>query len=337
MKICVVGAGAIGGLLGARLALSGEDVTLIDQGEHLAAIRRNGLKLISYDGREWLAKNVCATDNFDEAGKQDLVILALKAHVISSVVHEMPKLFDDHTMVLTVQNGLPWWYFQKHGGPFEGRRLETLDADGVIAGHIDAGRIIGCVVYPAGEVPAPGVVHQHEGDRFPVGELDGVASERVKLVSDTLTHAGFRSPVLSNIRSEIWLKAWGNLSFNPISALTHATLVDICQYPLTRELAAAMMREAQAVANKLGIEFRVSLEKRIAGAEKVGKHKTSMLQDVEAGRRLEVDALVGSVAELGRLTETPTPHIDAMYACVKLLDKQLRDESMYVKGHRKAA
>jgi 2-dehydropantoate 2-reductase len=181
-------------------------------------------------------------------------------------------------------------------------------------------------VYPASELIAPGVVRHIEGDRFPVGELDGSISERVTRVSECFANAGFKAPVLDNIRSEIWLKLWGNLTFNPISALTHSTLVDICQYPLTRELAAKMMAEAQEIAGKLGITFRVSLEKRIAGAEKVGKHKTSMLQDVEAGRGPEIDALVGSVVELGQLTGTPTPHIDATYALVKLLEKTMAEE-----------
>jgi 2-dehydropantoate 2-reductase len=197
--------------------------------------------------------------------------------------------------------------------------VRSVDPSGILSRTIDARRIIGCVVYPASELVAPGVVKHIEGERFPLGELDGSMSERVNRVSECFTRAGFKAPVLDNIRAEIWLKLWGNLTFNPISALSHSTLVDICQYPLTRELAASMMSEAQAVANKLGITFRVTLEKRIAGAEKVGKHKTSMLQDIEAGRAPEIDALVGSVVELGRLTATPTPHIDAVYALVKLL------------------
>jgi 2-dehydropantoate 2-reductase len=191
---------------------------------------------------------------------------------------------------------------------------------------VEVERILGCVVFPAAEIVTPGVVRVIEGNRFPVGELDGSESERVKMVSALFTKAGFKSPVLKNVRGEIWLKLWGNLSFNPISALTHSTLVDICQFPLTRQLAASMMTEAQTIANKLGIEFRVSLEKRIAGAENVGKHKTSMLQDIEIGRAIEVDALVGAVIELGRLTQIPTPHIDAVYACVKLLAKTLGEE-----------
>ena len=331
MKICVVGAGAIGGLVGVKMALAGEDVTLIDVGPHLDAIRKNGLKLISPDGTEEVARDLKATSNMAEAGKQDLVVLAVKTHIIETIVKDLRALFGPDTMILPIQNGLPWWYFQKHGGEYDGRRLETVDPKGVIAANIEPERIIGCVVYPAGEVVSPGVIRHVEGNRFPVGELDGSETDRVKRVSDAFNNAKLKSFVLDNIRSEIWLKLWGNLSFNPISALTHATLVDICQTPLTRELAAAMMREAQEVAGHLGITFRVDLEKRIEGAEKVGKHKTSMLQDVEAGRRLELDALIGSVIELGRLTNIPTPHVEAVFALVKLLDQTMAEASGLVK------
>jgi len=224
-----------------------------------------------------------------------------------------------------MQNGIPYWYFQKHGGALEGTAVRSVDPQGAVAAGIPAERVIGCVVYPASELIAPGVVRHIEGDRFPVGELDGSSSERVYRVSNCLVNAGFKAPVLDNIRAEIWLKLWGNLTFNPISSLAHATLLDICQYPPSRELAANMMREAQAVANQLGIEFRVPLDKRIAGAEKVGKHKTSMLQDVEAGRAPEIDALVGSVVELARLTRTATPHIDTVYTLVKLLARQMEE------------
>lgn len=323
MKICVVGAGAIGGFLAVKFALAGEDVTAIARGEHLAAIRKNGLKLIMNDGTTHVATNINAIANMTQAGIQDVVILALKTYQIGPVAKDISTMFGPETVVVTVQNGIPWWYFYKHGGELEERRLETADPGGLIAASIEPQRVIGCVVYPAAEVASPGVIRHVEGERFPVGELDGSESERVKRLSETFAKAGFKSPILPSIRAELWLKAWGALSFNPISALTHATLVDICQFPLTRELAANMMREAQAVANKLGIEFRVSLEKRIAGAEKVGAHKTSMLQDVEAGRTLEVDALVGSVIEVGKLVGVPTPYIDAVYALAKLLAKTI--------------
>jgi len=247
------------------------------------------------------------------------VILAMKAHQVEAIVNDVPKLFGPETVVVTMQNGIPYWYFHKHGGELAGSTVRSVDPTGLIGRKIPAERVIGCIVYPASELIAPGVVKHIEGDRFPIGELDGSSSVRVAKVSQCFTQAGFKAPVLDDIRAEMWLKLWGNLTFNPISALTRSTLLDICQYPPTRELAAAMMTEAQTIAHKLGITFRVSLEKRIAGAEKVGRHKTSMLQDVEAGRAPEIDALVGSVVELGRLTQTRTPHIDAIYALMKLL------------------
>jgi 2-dehydropantoate 2-reductase len=326
MKIAVIGAGAIGGLVGAKLALAGEEVTFIVRGANLDAIATNGIRLISDEGGEQVARRVKATDRYDRAGPQDMVILAMKAHQVEAVADEVPKLFGPKTVVVTMQNGIPYWYFHKHGGPLEGTTVRSVDPQGIVAARIPAERVIGCVVYPASELVAPGVVKHIEGDRFPVGELDGSSSERVNRVAGCFVNAGFKAPVLDKIRAEIWLKLWGNLTFNPISSLSHSTLVDICQYPPSRDLAAAMMREAQAVAHKLGIEFRVSLEKRIAGAEKVGKHKTSMLQDVEAGRAPEIDALVGAVVELARLTDTPTPHIDTVYSLVKLLARTMEDQ-----------
>ena len=326
MKIAIIGAGAIGGYVGVKLALAGEDVTFIVRGANLEAIRRNGMNLIMRDGSEHVARAVKATNDYVQAGVQDVVILALKAHQVEAVANDLPKLIGPQTVIVTMQNGIPFWYFHEHGGALAGTAVKSVDPSGLISEMIPASQIIGCVVYPASELRAPGVVKHIEGDRFPIGELDGSTTERVTRVSQCFTRAGFKAPVLDDIRSEIWLKLWGNLTFNPISSLAHSTLVDICQFPLTRELAANMMREAQAVANKLGIEFRVTLDKRIAGAEKVGKHKTSMLQDIEAGRAPEIDALVGSVVELGRLTGTPTPHIDTVYALVKLLDKTMQEE-----------
>jgi 2-dehydropantoate 2-reductase len=326
MKIAVIGAGAIGGLVGAKLALAGEDVTFIVRGANLAAIRANGFTLVAADGTRQVTRDVKATDDYDQAGPQDIVILAMKAHQVEAVANDVPRLFGPDTVVVTMQNGIPYWYFHEHGGALAGSTVRSVDPSGLVGAKIPASRVIGCVVYPASELVAPGVVQHIEGDRFPIGELDGSASDRVARVSACLSDAGFKAPVLDNIRAEIWLKLWGNLTFNPISSLTHSTLVDICQYAPTRELATAMMREAQAVANKLGIEFRVSLEKRIAGAEKVGRHKTSMLQDVEAGRAPEIDALVGAVVELARLTDTHTPHIDTVYALVKLLARTMDQE-----------
>ncbi len=319
MKIAIIGAGAIGGLVGAKLALAGEDVTFVVRGANLDAISRTGIKLISHDGIEQVATNVNASNDYAAIGVQDMVILAMKAHQVESIAADLPNLLGPETVVVTMQNGVPFWYFQKHGGALDGARVSSVDPTGALLEKIPASHIIGCVVYPASELIAPGVIKHIEGDRFPVGELDGTTTERVTRVSECFVNAGFKAPILDHIRSEIWLKLWGNLTFNPISALAHATLVDICQFPLSRALAASMMSEAQAVGEKLGITFRVSLDKRIAGAEKVGKHKTSMLQDIEAGRAPEIDALVGSVVELARLVELPTPHIDTVYALMKLL------------------
>jgi ketopantoate reductase/2-keto-4-pentenoate hydratase/2-oxohepta-3-ene-1,7-dioic acid hydratase in catechol pathway len=329
-KICVVGAGAIGGLLAAKFALAGDDVTVIDQGAHLAAIQKNGLKLEWHDGKVHTAK-MKAVNKATEAGKQDIVILAVKAHFLDQIVRDIDSLLGPDTIVLTVQNGLPWWYFQKLGGQYDNQRLQSLDPSGVLTKHIDPSRIIGCVVYPAAAATAPGVIHHVEGDRFPIGELDGKETPRVKELHDVFIKAGLKSMVLPDIRSEIWLKAWGNLSFNPISALTHATLVDICQFAETRDLAATMMKEAQDIAQKLGVNFRVTIDKRIAGAEAVGAHKTSMLQDVEAGRSLETEALIGSILEMAKLTNTPAPAIQSVYALVKLLNKVMLLEGGGVK------
>lgn len=325
MRVAVIGAGAIGGYVGARLALAGEDVSFMVRGANLEAIRREGFRLIARDGSVRTASSVRASNDYAQVGEQDLVILAVKAHQVDAAACDVPKLFGPHTVVVTMQNGIPYWYFHRHGGPFEGRTVHSVDPRGEIARWIPPERVLGCVVYPASELIAPGVVQHIEGDRFPLGELDGRLSERAQRISAVFERAGFKAPVLADIRAEIWLKLWGNLTFNPISSLAHATLVDICQYPLSRDLAAGMMQEAREVANKLGIEFRVTLDKRIAGAEKVGKHKTSMLQDVEAGRAPEIDALVGAVVELARLTATDTPRIDTVYSLVKLLSRSMAE------------
>jgi 2-dehydropantoate 2-reductase len=326
MRIAVIGAGAIGGMLAVRLASSGHAVTVVARGANLDAIRRNGLKLVHDGGLEEVAQGLRAVATCAEAGLQDAVLLAVKAYAIASVAPQMRALFGDDTVVVTLQNGLPWWYFQNFSGPHAGYRLRSVDPTGAIEQNIESRRIIGCVVYPAGELIAPGVIKRIEGDRFPVGELDGTESARVTKVSEALIGAGWKAPILADIRSEIWLKLWGNMTFNPISALTHATLVDICQEPTTRQLAADMMRETQAIAEKLGGTFRVPLEKRIEGAEKVGKHKTSTLQDVEAGRAVEVDALIGSVIELSELTGTPAPASRAVHALLKLLVATMHEQ-----------
>ena len=331
MKICIVGAGAIGGMLGVKLALTGHDVTLILRGANLEAVRANGLMLIEESGNELVAKPIKATSKISEAGVQDVVILGLKAHQVAAVAGDLPQLMHSTTRVVTMQNGIPWWYFYKLPGDYTGKPVLSVDPDGLIAQCIPIDSVIGSVVYPASEVIRPGVIKVIEGNRFTLGEIDGVDTPSVRAISDAFKAAGFKAPVSMDIRSEIWLKVWGNLSFNPISALTQATLEDICVYPATRELAASMMLEAQTIGEKLGVQFKVSLEKRIAGAQAVGQHKTSMLQDVEQGRALELQALVASVIELGQITQTPTPTIQSVYALASLLAKNLQAHNATLK------
>jgi 2-dehydropantoate 2-reductase len=324
VRVCIVGAGAIGGLLGVRLAIAGQQVSVLARGDNLAAIRSNGMKLVEPDGQVLVAAGVHASDDLADLGAQDLVFLALKAHQVAEVAERLALLYHDETVLIPLQNGVPWWFFQKFPGPYEGHRVLALDPDGTLERFIDTDRIVGSIAYPAAERDAPGVFRLVEGDRFPVGELDGTKSARVAEVARVLTDAGFKSRVLTDIRSHLWVKAWGNLAMNPISALTGATLAEICRFPSTRALAAQMMAEASEVAEKLGLHLRLSIEQRIDGAEKVGDHKTSMLQDVEAGRALEIDPLVGSFVELGKLTHTPMPATEAVYALVSLLDRRLR-------------
>ena len=321
MKICVIGAGAIGGLVAAKLAHAGEDVSVVARGPHLDAIARNGLTLVE-NGHEIVAR-VKASNRIADVGAQDLIILGLKAHQVAAVAADIPAVMGPQTLVMTAQNGIPWWYFLKHGSPHGGIRLESVDPGGVIADNLSVDQVIASVVYPAAEIERAGVIRHIEGDRFSLAEIDGSKSERILRVSEAFAKAGFKAPVVSDVRTEIWTKLWGNLSFNPISALTHATLEDICRFSPTRALATDMMREAQAVGEAFGIRFRIPLEKRIAGAEAVGAHKTSMLQDVEAGRAIEVEALLGSVIELSRIVDVATPHLDAIYAVAKLLNGTL--------------
>ena len=322
MRFAIVGAGSIGGYLGARLAMAGEDVTFIARGANLAAIRRSGIRLIEEDGSEHASTAVKAT-TFADCGPCDVVLLAVKAHQVAPVARDLRSLFGPETSVVTLQNGIPWWYFYRHGGPFDGHAVRAADPDGSIAASIENERIIGTVVYPAAELLAPGVVRVIEGKRFTLGEPDGTRSARVQALADALIRAGFKAPVVTDLRNEIWLKLWGNVVFNPVSALSHATLAAICGFAPTRALAVATMQETGAVAERLGVRFRVSIERRIDGAAAVGEHKTSMLQDVEAGRPLELEALVGSVVELARLVQVPTPHIDALYAVSSLLARTL--------------
>ncbi len=324
MKVCIVGAGAIGGMIGVKLAHTGHEVSVILRGANLEAVRSRGMTLIEENGTEVHVTPAKATASLAEAGPQDLVVLGMKAHQVAAVAPDLHHLMQDGTRIVTMQNGIPWWYFHKLGGPYDGTPVSAVDPDGTIAKHIDVNRVIGSVVYPASEVIRPGVIQVIEGNRFTLGELDGSDTPSIRAIADAFKAAGFKAPISSDIRSEIWLKVWGNLSFNPISALTHATLEQICTYAPTRDLAANMMREAQAIGEKLGVQFKVSLDKRIAGAQAVGAHKTSMLQDVEAGRPLELQALVAAVMELGRITGVPTPTIDAVYALASLLAERLQ-------------
>lgn len=327
MKIAVAGAGAVGGYLGGWLAASGEDVTFIARGRNFDAIKSRGMTVIAEDGTTKRATSVRVHERMQDAGAHDVVLLTVKAHQVADVAADLRYLCGPDTAIVTMQNGIPWWYFQRHGGPFDQRPVVSADPGGSIAKAIDPARLIGSVVYPAATLEEPGVVRVVEGTRFTLGELDGTTTPRVERIAAALTKAGFKAPVTHDIRGEIWLKVWGNVSFNPISALTHATLVDLLKFPPTRELCIAMMREAEEVAGKLGVRFRVGIDRRLAGAEKVGAHKTSMLQDVEAGKPLEHLALVGAVAEIGRMVGVPTPHIDTVLACISLRARTLEDSS----------
>lgn len=316
MKICIFGAGAIGGYMAAKLAAAGADVSVVARGPHLAAMQAHGLVLRA-NGEEIVTHPRVAASAAD-LGPQDYVVITLKAHSVPGAVPQLLPLLGEKTAVVMGVNGVPWWYFFGLAGPYENHRLASIDPGDVQWNAITPQRVIGCVVYPAAEVPEPGVIELIEGDRFSLGEPDGSKSERVLRLADALIKAGLKAPVRPKIRDEIWVKLWGNLSFNPISALTHATLEQIVADDGTRALARAMMLEAQAIAEKLGVKFPIGVDKRIEGAGAVGAHKTSMLQDLERGRPMEIEALVGTVAELGRVTETPTPAIDAVLALVRL-------------------
>ena len=317
MKICVVGAGSIGGFVGARMARAGAQVTYLARGATLTALRERGLTLVERGAAH--TAPVTAVERAEDAGAHDVVVLAVKSHQLRGALRGFEALLHAETTVLPMQNGIPFWYFQRHGGPHDGRWIDSVDPGGAISNAIDAQRIVGCVVYPACELSAPGVVRHVEGERFPLGELDGATTPRGRALAQLFEAAGLKAPLLPDIRNELWLKLWGNLAFNPISALTRATLERICAENATRDLAAQVMREAQAVGEALGVRFRLPLERRIEGAERVGAHKTSMLQDVEAGRETEIEAMVGAVIELARLTETAVPSLQALHACVKLL------------------
>jgi 2-dehydropantoate 2-reductase len=314
MKVCIYGAGAIGGYLGVQLAQAGADVSLVARGAHLAAMKADGLKLLIGD-EERVVKARC-TDTPAELGVQDVVVICLKAHSITGALEAMKPLLGSHTRIVTAVNGIPYWYFYKHGNQYEGSTLESIDPGGRQWKELGAERAIGCVVYPATEIEAPGVIRHVYGDRFPLGEPSGEKTADVENLSALFVKAGLQAPVLDRIRDEIWLKLWGNVSFNPISALTHATLDILCSDPGTRAIVRAMMVEAQQIAETFGVKFRVDVDRRIEGGRKVGAHKTSMLQDLERGRPMEIDPLVTVVQEMGRLTNIPTPAIDTVLALV---------------------
>ncbi|MEI7601435.1 MAG: 2-dehydropantoate 2-reductase [Aestuariivirga sp.] len=315
-KVCVFGAGAIGGYVGGRLAMKGEaDVSLVARGAHLAAMKANGLTL--KQGGETHVVRPMVTDDPKQLGPQDFIILTLKAHGLAGVIDQMMPLIGKDTAILFAQNGIPWWYFHGIGGPLEGTRLESVDPGGVIWNRFGPERALGCVVWQAAEIEAPGVISHHYGDRMPLGEPTGEKTERVQILSRLLTSAGVKSPVKPNLRNEIWLKLWGNLSFNPVSVLTQGTLVDLATDPGTRRVIRTMMEEARAVGEALGVSFAVDADERMDMAAKVGAHRTSMLQDVEAGRPTELDALLGVVIELGRIVQISTPSLQLVYDLCK--------------------
>lgn len=314
-RICIYGAGAIGGFLGARLAATDVDLSIVARGPHLQAIRDNGLTLVE-DGRTE-THQITATDDPTELGPQDFVIVTLKAHSLPAIVAPMQPLLGPDTAVVFATNGVPWWYFHGLDGPYADRRLQTVDPGNVIWDGIGPERAIGCVIYPAAEITAPGIVEHRSGDRLPLGEPTGERSDRVKTLSTLLSQAGLRAPLRPRIRDEIWIKLWGNASFNPVSALTGATLKQMGEDPLTAQVVRQIMEEAQAIGEALGTRFAIDIDKRIAGGAAVGEHRTSMLQDLDMGRPMEIDALVGAVQELGRLVEQPTPTLDTVLALVK--------------------
>ncbi len=315
MKVCIYGAGAIGGYIGVKLALSGADVSFIARGPNLAAIKRNGAKLLS-EGQTLVAHGA-ATDDPKQLGVQDYVILGVKAHALSAIADSIQPLLAPNTVLVPAINGVPWWYFYKLPGPYENTRLKTIDPRGQLWEKLDPARVIGCVVYPATDLIEPGVIEHTYGNRFDIGEPDGSKSERAVLFSELMIQAGLRCPIRPRIRDNLWVKLWGNLSFNMICALTTTTLDVVTGDEGTRAVARAMMLEAQAIAEKLGVRFPLDVDARIAGAAEVGKHKPSTLVDLERGRPLEIDPLLGAVVEMGRLVGIETPVCDVVLALVR--------------------
>ncbi|MEO8679834.1 MAG: 2-dehydropantoate 2-reductase [Vicinamibacterales bacterium] len=322
MKIVIAGAGAIGGYIGARLANAGADVVLFARGPHLRAMQERGLRVTSAEGDFAVKPKV--TGDLAAIGKADVVFLGVKAHALTALAPTLTPLFGPDTIVVSTQNGIPWWYFQGIGGELEGLRLERVDPGGVIAAAIEPRRVVGSLAYFATDIVEPGVIRHIEGNRISFGEPDGTKSERARAIAEALIAAGFRCPVTPRFRHEIWVKLLGNVAFNPISALTGGTLEELVRHPDTSRLVRELMVETEAVAGKLGIELPISIDQRMAGAEKVGAHKTSMLQDLEAGRPMELEAVVGAVVELGDRLGVPMPSTRAVYACARMLnDKRM--------------
>ena len=319
MKFLIAGAGAIGAYIGARMARAGLDVTLFARGPHLRAMQAHGVRVISVDGDFEAHPKIAAT--LEEVGPVDVVFLGVKAHGLPSLAPHLKSVLGPDTTVVSTQNGVPWWFFQGFGGPWEGTRLERVDPGGVVSAAIESRRVVGSLVYFATEIAEPGVVRHEDGSRISLGEPDGTRSDRCRRIAEALSASGLRCPITARIRHEIWVKILGNVAFNPISALTGATLAQMVRDPEVCTLVRNIMREAEAVATQLGLELPISIEQRIAGAEKVGEHKTSMLQDLEAGRPLELEAVVGAVVELGERMNLPMPHTRAVYSCAKLLSE----------------
>jgi 2-dehydropantoate 2-reductase len=320
MKFVIAGAGAIGGYVGALLARAGQEVVLFARGPHFRAMKENGVRVIAEDG-EFTVRPAAVVDNLAQAGTADFVFLGVKAHGLTALAPTLAPLKGPNTAFVSTQNGVPWWYFQKLGGELDGVRIERLDPDGAIEAAIAPDRVIGSIAYFATEVAEPGVIRHVEGNRLSLGEPDNSKSDRIKALSEALIQGGLRAPVSTRIRHEIWVKILGNMTFNPVSALTGATLVQMTSDPDVSALIRGMMSEAEAVAGKLGIELPISIDQRMAGAAKVGAHKTSMLQDIEAGRPIEIEALAGAVIELGERLGIAMPQTRAVYATTKLLDK----------------
>ena len=321
-SFAVIGAGAIGAYVGAALTRGGSTVTLVARGAHLAAMQRDGVRVIS--GRGDFTARPRAVGSIAEVGPVDVVILALKAQQIAAIAPELRALNHDRTAIVAMQNGIPWWYFQRHGGPYDGRTIEAVDPGGVLARSIDPARVIGCVIYSSTEIVEPGVIQHLEGTRYSLGEPDRSVSDRLKAIAADFVAGGLKAPVESDIRKDIWVKLLGNAAFNPISALTRATLVAMAEDPRVHALVAEMMAESIAIAERLGSPVDIAIEKRIEGARRVGEHKTSMLQDLDARKAFELDALVGAVVELGALVGIPTPATAHVYALAHLLDRTNR-------------